>query len=111
MGRSKTGSRCLFVTSVSGNRRDPLPPASTTPFSAMLPPDVRKVSADGRPMADRISDPRLADGWPLGSVRSATAHHGGDRAHDDPQVQLEPLVPGVLDIEGEPLLERAFRPA
>src|SRR6267378_4907483 len=32
MGLSYTGSRCLFVTRVSGLRRLPVPPASTTPF-------------------------------------------------------------------------------
>src|SRR6058998_2000503 len=36
MGRSYTGSRCLFVTLVSGCRRVPSPPASTTPFIPAL---------------------------------------------------------------------------
>ena len=31
----QTGSRCLFVTLVSGSRRDPVPPARTTPFMWM----------------------------------------------------------------------------
>ena len=31
-GRSNTGRRCLFVMRVSGSRRDPVPPARTTPF-------------------------------------------------------------------------------
>src|SRR5271169_1677195 len=39
MGLSYTGSRCLLVTRVSGNRRDPIPPASTTPL--ILPPETR----------------------------------------------------------------------
>src|SRR5258707_12443119 len=36
MGLSWTGSRCLFVTRVSGLRRLPVPPASTTPFIPVL---------------------------------------------------------------------------
>jgi len=47
IGSRPTGSRCLFVTSVSGARRVPLPPARMTPLSAVLESAVMDALESG----------------------------------------------------------------
>src|SRR5437867_9663693 len=67
MGRSYTGSRCLLVTLVSGCRRVPSPPASTTPFipvisalrSSPLPSASTLAFQDLPEILNRFSQPVL----------------------------------------------------
>jgi hypothetical protein len=53
IGSRPTGSRCLLVTLVSGNRREPVPPARTIPFivapsTARVVPEMRRKAKKDR---------------------------------------------------------------
>src|SRR5207247_2924929 len=67
----KTGKRCLFVTRVRGYKREPFPPARTTPFilyafslrwkelpSALMLPQALHPLDDKIPVSQRVQDIR-----------------------------------------------------
>src|SRR5436190_8272092 len=89
IGRSKTGSRCLFVIRVSGCSREPVPPARMTPFIAR---DRSRLTAGGPqrrppPLLERRlgnpNDPRQRARQPP-VVAAEERHQRGheQRAHD-----------------------------
>src|SRR2546422_68505 len=71
MGRSYTGSKCLFVTRVSGSIREPVPPASTIPFVCSMLPyrDVEKTAT-----RHFFRGQRLTSACFLCSLRSLATH-------------------------------------
>src|SRR5229473_5548599 len=97
IGSRPTGSRCLLVTLVSGNRREPVPPARTTPFMRSFrrrhaarrfyPETRRKAKGDAR---SARAATRVRGGWRRNS--GSPEGEGGDGAGE--QRRQEPGGPG-----------------
>src|SRR5688572_25846632 len=94
MGRSYTGSRCLFVTFVRGCRRVPSPPASTTPFILTS-----------------------SSSWPLGplarypSHRASRSLYGLEAQSSEPLLHITPIHPQLRALFDPLKISQILEPA
>src|SRR5437868_7945437 len=95
IGSRPTGRRCLLVTLVSGNRRDPVPPARMMPFiAALVPPRTARVvsrpperqggNQRAQQTGDRRGEPRLER---AGDGDRVSDHGSRPQQHREPHAQ------------------------
>ena len=107
IGRSSTGRRCLFVIRVSGSRREPVPPARTTPFMAeamLVPCGPGRAGSHRRPRAGRARLNPLLPGYPEHGGKAPT--RTGKRRRGD-RAALRRPVAGLPVLRG---MRRGYRP-